>query len=253
MRTEGCSKRALLLIAVILLARCGAVTLGSPTPERHPSGTTTPTTQSADMPTETPTAARTSTPRTPTITPIKLPSSIADICLQRATFGDPAASPYILPYPVGKSYLVSQSYCNRRGSHANQLAYDFNIPIGEDIIASRAGQVVELWDEYPDAGYGAENNYLFIRHTDGTVAMYAHLKRYGIDVEVGDYVEQGQRIAASGNSGTGGTPHLHFGVYASWPNVEGFDVPVNFCSAEGPLDTRGGSEAGQEYKALPFD
>jgi murein DD-endopeptidase MepM/ murein hydrolase activator NlpD len=243
----------MLLAVVILLAGCGAVTMGPPTPEGTVLATMTPTTQSADTPTGTPTAARTPTPRTPTITPIKLPSSIADICLQRATFGDPAASPYILPYPVGKSYLVSQSYCNRRGSHANQLAYDFNIPIGEDILASRAGTVVLFWDEASDDGYGVENNYLFIRHTDGTVAMYAHLKRYGIDVEVGDYVEQGQRIATSGNSGTGGTPHLHFGVYASWPNLEGFDIPVNFSNAEGPLDTRGGLESGQEYEALPFN
>ena len=252
MQSSRFSQGTLLLIATLLLAGCGQGILGPPTPEGNVPVTMTPTTQVTDIPTETPTAARTSTPRTPTITPIKLPSSIADVCLQRAIFGDPAASPYILPYPVGKSYLVSQSYCNRRVSHANQLAYDFNIPIGEDIIASRAGKVVRLWEETRDGGYGADNNYLFIRHTDGTVAMYAHLKQYGIDVEVGDYVEQGQRIAASGNSGTGGIPHLHFGVYASWPNVGGFDVPVNFSNAEGSLDTRGGLAAGQEYKALPY-
>lgn len=165
-------------------------------------------------------------------------------------------SPYILPYPVGQAYRVSQSYCTHLGSHANQLAYDFDIPVGRDIIASRAGRVVLLWEGTPDTGdsvYGFENNYLFIRHSDGTVAMYAHLKQYSIDVEVGDYVEQGQRVAASGNSGTWGTPHLHFGVYATWPNREGIDVPVNFSNAEGPLDARGGLQAARTYRAVPFD
>ena len=42
------------------------------------------------------------------------------------------------------------------------------------------------------------------------------------------------KITASGNSGnTTGMPHLHFGAYQSWPAREGFDMPVNFRSAEG--------------------
>jgi len=128
------------------------------------------------------------------------------------------------------------------------------MPIGDDVIASRAGVVVLLWEETPDSGdavYKIENNYLFILHSDGMVSMYAHLKQYSIDVEVGEYVEQGQRIAAAGNSGSGGTPHLHFGVYATWPNVEGLDVPVNFSNARGVLDARGGLVAGRKYIALP--
>jgi murein DD-endopeptidase MepM/ murein hydrolase activator NlpD len=204
--------------------------------------------------TATSTAASTERP-TSTPTPIRLPTTPEDPCLARASFGDPAASLYILPYQVGKSYRISQSYCNRWGSHSNQLAYDFDIPIGADIIAARAGFVVLLWEGTPDTGasvYGVENNYLFVLHSDGTVAMYAHLKQDGIDVEVGEYVEQGQRVADAGNSGTGGTPHLHFGVYASWPNRHGFDVPVNFSNAEGELDARGGLKSGRRYKALAY-
>jgi len=187
------------------------------------------------------------------MTPFKAPSPVSDDCLKRAAFGDPAASPYILPYPAGKVYRVTQSYCNPRGGHQDQLAYDFAMAVGDDVIACRAGTVVELWEEATDTGYEAGNNYLFILHDDGTVAMYAHLRQDGIDVEVGDYVEQGQRVAASGNSGTLGNPHLHFGVYASWPNSDGYDVPVNFRNTAGPLDERGGLKAGRSYKARAWD
>jgi murein DD-endopeptidase MepM/ murein hydrolase activator NlpD len=155
--------------------------------------------------------------------------------MDRAVFGDRAASPYILPYPVGESYVVLQSICNSPGSHRNQLAYDFDMPIGADVTAARGGVVMLTWDHTPDVGteqYQGQANYVYIKHDDGTVAFYAHLKQDSITVRIGDRVEAGQRIAASGSSGyTGEIPHLHFGVYAWWPPEEGYDVPVTFRNA----------------------
>jgi murein DD-endopeptidase MepM/ murein hydrolase activator NlpD len=155
--------------------------------------------------------------------------------MDRAVFGDRAASPYVLPYPVGESYVVLQSICNSPGSHRNQLAYDFEMPIGAEVTAARGGVVMLASDNTPDIGtrqYQGQANYIYIQHEDGTVAFYAHLKQDSVTVGRGDQVETGQRIAASGNSGyTGGIPHLHFGVYAWWPPEEGYDVPVNFRNA----------------------
>ena len=153
-------------------------------------------------------------------------------CMERAVFGDPAQSPYVLPYPSGASYKVIQAYCYPYGGHSNQLAYDFDMPIGAPVVAARAGQVRRVRDDLPDTGAtpdpGQHNNIL-IQHDDGTVAFYGHLKQNSIVVQVDQRVEQGQPIAASGNSGnTLGEPHLHFGVYETWPAREGFDVPVNF-------------------------
>jgi murein DD-endopeptidase MepM/ murein hydrolase activator NlpD len=177
--------------------------------------------------------------------------------MARASFGDPTASPYVLPYPPGKSYRIIQGYCEPEGSHVDQLAYDFGMPIGDDVTAARAGIVIELRDGTPDISdweYNNQHNYIFIQHEDGTVAFYAHLKKDSIVVQVGQSVDIGQRIAASGNSGmTGGKPHLHFGVYGSYPTVEGFDVPVNFRNADGPLDTRGGLCKWKYYQALPLE
>jgi len=177
-------------------------------------------------------------------------------CWERAVFGDPSDSDYLLPYPVGDSYRLMQGYCYPQGGHRNQLAYDFETPVGTPVLAARSGIVMKLRGDLPDDGKPPESgqhNHIMIRHDDGTVAFYAHLKQHGILVRVGEQVAQGQPIAESGNSGnTRGWPHLHFGVYASWPAVEGFDVPINFKNAEGTLDERGGLRPGGYFKALPY-
>ena len=174
-------------------------------------------------------------------------------CLGRANFGDPQNSNYILPYPVGASYPVYQSYCWSTGGHRNQLAYDFTMPIGDTVIASHEGIVRAVKEDSPDNGQGyGEWNYVYIQHDDGTAAFYAHLKQFSVIVEPNDTVEVGQYFALSGNSGESGEPHLHIGVYENYPAVEGVDIAINFRNAEGPLDSRGGLIRGEVYKALPY-
>lgn len=177
-------------------------------------------------------------------------------CMERAVFGEPSQSPYILPYPAGSSYRLMQGYCYSKGGHRNQLAYDFETPVGIQVIAARSGLVMKVRSDLPDDGkqpQSGQHNHIMIKHDDGTVAFYAHLRQDSIIVKVGDYVSQGQPIAQSGNSGnTQGLPHLHFGVYESWPAKEGFDIAVNFRNAEGTLDQRKGLRPGGYFKALPF-
>jgi murein DD-endopeptidase MepM/ murein hydrolase activator NlpD len=177
-------------------------------------------------------------------------------CMERAVFGEPSESAYILPYPPGTSYRLMQGYCYPHGGHRNKLSYDFETPVGSQVIASRAGLVMKVRGDLPDDGRQpdlGQHNHIMIKHDDGTVAFYAHLKQNGILVNVGDRISQGQPIAQSGNSGnTQGLPHLHFGVYQSWPAVECFDVPVNFRNAEGIIDKRRGLRPGGFFKALPF-
>ena len=177
-------------------------------------------------------------------------------CSQRAVFGDPAVSEYILPFPAGKSYVLSQSYCNPGGGHQNQLAYDFALPIGAEVIAAREGVVREIREDLKDTGSSinpGDHNHVFIQHIDGTVAFYANLKENGVLMEVGDTVRSGQKIATSGNSGnTLNFSHLHFGVYQGWPAKEGCDVAVNFRNAAGPLDSLGGLITDEFYTAESF-
>jgi murein DD-endopeptidase MepM/ murein hydrolase activator NlpD len=181
-----------------------------------------------------------------------VPAGTASGCLDRAVFGPPAESPYVLPYPVGARYEVLQAYCYDRGSHGNQLAYDFLMNEGSPVTAARAGIVAGLEDRWPDSDWDSSHfNYLLIRHDDGSVAFYAHLRLGSMQVRLGDAVDAGDRIADSGHCGTP-IADLHFGVYRSWPPAEGADLPVGFRNAEGPLDSRGGLRAGTSYTALPY-
>ncbi len=124
------------------------------------------------------------------------------------------------------------------------------MPVGSMVVASRAGVVAEVKEDVLDDEHSRHLNYILIRHEDNTVGFYAHLQHLGSLVEEGDEVAQGQEIGLSGATGRTGGPVLHFGVYFSYPPVEGRDEPVTFSNAEGPLDPRGGLREGSFYKAL---
>ena len=72
-------------------------------------------------------------------------------------------------------------------------------------------------------------------------------------VDIGDRIKQGQKIAQSGNSGnTLNFPHLHVGLYESYPPVETYDLPIFFKNIEGPVDENGRLVADQWYTALEY-
>lgn len=167
-------------------------------------------------------------------------------------FPSPANSPFLLPYPVGQSYLVSQSCCNPHGGHRNRIAVDFAMPMGAPITASRGGEVIEVIEYFKDGDLRwGHNNRVLIRHDDGTIAWYGHLQHDSVSVQVGDTVTVQQPIARCGNTGnTGNLPHLHFEVFRSRAYDYTDAIPIAFRNAEGPLDARGGLIAGEMYTAL---
>ena len=133
-------------------------------------------------------------------------------------------SPYLLPWPDGGCCLCIQGVrgiVSHRG--ASQFAYDFYMPIASDICAARAGKVVKVVQHHDGNGRKWPNNAIVIDHGDGTRAYYAHIKRAGASVSVGDIVEQRQVIAASGNVGNSMMPHLHFHITDG-----GRTVPISF-------------------------
>ena len=243
--------RTLGVASLLLVAGCGT-TPGAPTTR---SSTQPAVTSAPVAPAESSTSA---VPAAVVVIPATAPRPLSvdstSHCIGRAEFGDPADSLYVLPFPPGERYRVSQSYCFARGGHSNQLAYDFVMPIGDVVTAARAGTVMDLEDDSPDDGQGqGQHNFLMIRHEDGSVAFYAHLQQEGLLVGLGDEVVAGQSIAFAGNSGLTGGPHLHFGVYRSWPPREGYDAPIVFRNSDGPLDLLGGLVTDGRYEALSLD
>jgi murein DD-endopeptidase MepM/ murein hydrolase activator NlpD len=230
---------------------------GCTTEADEPAGTTPASTTAASSTSTVTVPTTTATTGAATTTTVEPPPGKNPICLKRAHFGDPAESEYVLPYAVGDAYYLMQSYCasGATASHGDQLAYDWYMPIGSEVAAARGGWVVLMRESNPDNGRGyTMENYVYIEHADGTIAFYAHLMQHGVDVEVGQWVDQGERIGASGNSGsTRDTPHLHFGVYRDWPQYEEMAVPVNFRNTDGELDTLGGLLVNRLYEALAWE
>jgi murein DD-endopeptidase MepM/ murein hydrolase activator NlpD len=178
-------------------------------------------------------------------------------CMERFSGQRNHVQDYVLPYPPGKSYVLSQTCCNPDGGHSNQLAYDFAIYLGDTVCCMRSGVVKEMREDQPDTGgdiSSSKHNYLMVEHDDGTVAFYAHLMQDEVLVDVGSHVEQGQKIARSGNSGnTLNFPHLHVGLYESYPPVETYDLPIIFKNVEGTLDGDGRLIPDNWYTALEYD
>lgn len=188
------------------------------------------------------------------------PPATRQECLDEAIFGDPLLSPYCLPYSQGESYEIYQTYCSPPpGSHEKRYAYDFLMPEGTEILAARAGVVVELREHWPgDNRIGGHENMVSLQHDDETIAVYIHLQQDGVDVELGDTVTKGGHLGWSGKSGdTNGVAHLHFQVclkpgMCSYKTGE-YTLPVNFSNADGPLDEAGGLMYRESYFALPCE
>ena len=145
-------------------------------------------------------------------------------------YPDPRTSPYVLPYPVGQTYPLHQGNCSTGGHHGVcRYSYDFLMPIGSPVTAAREGVVVQTLEGFPDGG--PSENWVKIRHADGTLAAYSHL--HSVLVKVGQSVRAGDLIALSGNSGqTGGVPHLHFHVTPCSEPVSCGTLPVTFRNAD---------------------
>ncbi len=141
---------------------------------------------------------------------------------------------YLLPYRPGASYKVLQGY-DGNFTHKGHLRYsvDWAMPEGSDVLAARGGVVVRLRESSDrggtDPGDRGRENYIWIRHDDGTLAQYQHLQKDGVLVERGDRVEAGQLIARSGNTGYSTEPHLHFHVATPSRGRYAFvTIPVRF-------------------------
>ncbi|MCM1180603.1 MAG: M23 family metallopeptidase [Clostridium sp.] len=112
-------------------------------------------------------------------------------------------------YPV-TNWNVTSNFGYRWGRlHAGT---DVGVPVGTTVRASRAGQVITAgWV----GGYG---NCVMIDHGDGVWTVYGHLSEF--TTTVGNYVNQGDQIALSGNTGRSTGPHLHFEIRVNGSAVD---------------------------------
>jgi murein DD-endopeptidase MepM/ murein hydrolase activator NlpD len=89
------------------------------------------------------------------------------------------------------------------GDHHRGVDYD--VPTGTAVKAPGAGVVVLAQN------LALTGETLIVDHGHGVHSAFFHLSR--LDVAVGQAVEAGAVVAASGDSGVAPLPHLHWGVY----------------------------------------
>ncbi len=90
------------------------------------------------------------------------------------------------------------------GEREHHDGIDIDVPEGTAVHAAASGEVY-FYGEQP--GYG---NLLILQHSEGYFTLYGHLS--DSYVSAGQFVEMGQVVAESGNSGESTGPHLHFEI-----------------------------------------
>ena len=111
----------------------------------------------------------------------------------------PGVEPYRLP--------VSRVWLNRDNitrPHHDHPAWDLNLPTGTLAYAAQAGRVVAV------LGSGSCGTGVVIDGFDGFRYTYCHGSR--AVVRRGERVHSGDPVMRTGNSGSSGTPHLHFEI-----------------------------------------
>ena len=102
--------------------------------------------------------------------------------------------------------------------YLSHVGADFPVDTGTPVYATLAGQVV--W-----AGVNGAWGLLVVIENGPYQVWLAH--NSAVNVRVGDLVQAGQAVAASGNTGNSSGPHVHYGVKQFMDDTEALGVWVN--------------------------
>lgn len=107
-------------------------------------------------------------------------------------------------YPITQVFGVNPEAYARFGMRGHN-GVDYGLPSYTQVVAPHSGVVIEAGWSYLGYGY-----YVKIQNgVEGSVM--GHLGR--VDVRPGQWVNEGQNIALSDNTGNSTGPHLHWGYY----------------------------------------
>ncbi len=125
----------------------------------------------------------------------------------------------IYQFPLASSAIDLSQGFNGGHSHddaQNRFAIDLAAPSGTPVRAARDGVVMQVIDRFTKGGLDPalldRSNLIRILHSDGSMAIYAHLHPQSAQVRLGESVRAGQTIAQVGSTGYSSGPHLHFAV-----------------------------------------
>jgi murein DD-endopeptidase MepM/ murein hydrolase activator NlpD len=134
----------------------------------------------------------------------------------------------MIPLPVGTHYVISQGAFGKNTHHdrGHEYTWDFDVPYGTPVLSIDDGTVIQVYEPTEgggcDAKYGDFAHNIKVRHRDGTVAQYVHIRAIA---RYGERVRKGQKIAVTAENGFVCTPQLDFGVYADERHLMGSGDP----------------------------
>ncbi len=111
--------------------------------------------------------------------------------------------------PLGKT-IVTSHFGKRihplSGVEEKHGGVDLRAKMNTEVFSTADG-VVEYAAPHKKSGYG---KLLIISHNYGFKTFYGHLN--GFEVKQGDFIQKGDLVALSGNSGKSSAPHLHYEI-----------------------------------------
>jgi murein DD-endopeptidase MepM/ murein hydrolase activator NlpD len=138
----------------------------------------------------------------------------------------------------GRTYDTYAGY-NHKGTDFYLWPFAWNKMAAGDVVAVAAadGVIIGRDDGNADQSCSFNSNRwnaVYVRHADGSIAWYGHLKRGSVTSKsVGATVAAGEYLGVVGSSGNSTGPHLHFELYDAGQLVDPYAGSCN------PLD--GGS------------
>ena len=115
----------------------------------------------------------------------------------------------------------SNSYDGHRGTDWNIFPFFWMLQENDvvEVVSAAPGVIILRQDGNSDTNcvWGNQQwNAVYVRHDDGSVMWYGHLKRGSLtEKQVGDAVERGEYLGIVGSSGRSTGPHLHMEYYDS--------------------------------------
>jgi len=122
---------------------------------------------------------------------------------------------------------ITSLYGMRAGKWHNGL--DIGMPTGTRLLALKDGKILKNGvDKFGGL-------YTWVRHNDGSGAIYRHLSAYALSL--GTVFNAGQVVGISGNTGKSTGPHLHF-TYLENANDESTNRdPLNYIKISNSINT----------------
>ncbi len=133
---------------------------------------------------------------------------------------NPSFPNQLLDYNCGtRTYDLPSGY-NHKGIDIINFPFAWNKMDNNETVAVAAadGQIIFKQDGNFDRSCSFNTtttwNIVVLRHSDGTVSYYGHLKLNSLTTKVvGETVTQGEFLGVIGSSGISTVPHLHFEIY----------------------------------------